>query len=281
MDTHGAQLRFTFDSPSQTTSQTALQTLDHAPSPPQGRSLDPPRPPGQFWTEAGALLAPIFVRHPRAHRYVLRILPDGTPRVTIPRRGSRREAERFLLAQHAWIDRQRASLVERLGRRPSRTWLDGHTVLVRGAALAICQEAGRRDDVQVEAARLVVSTREPRGSGDLRAIVTSWLWRLARVELPARLRALARVHDLEVTAVSVRNQRARWGSCAPNGRISLNWRLIQTPDSVRDYVLLHELMHLRQANHSIRFWRLVAAACPDYQAARVWLRGHERLLLDA
>ena len=74
--------------------------------------------------------------------------------------------------------------------------------------------------------------------------------------------ALAAQFDLAVTQVSVRNQRARWGSCATGGRISLNWRLIQTPDAVRDYVLIHELMHLRQPNHSARFWALVARACP-------------------
>ena len=68
---------------------------------------------------------------------------------------------------------------------------------------------------------------------------------------------------------------------ATGGRISLNWRLIQTPDAVRDYVLIHELMHLRQPNHSARFWALVARACPDHEASRRWLRAHEAALLDA
>jgi predicted metal-dependent hydrolase len=253
LDTHGAQLRFTFDTPD---------------GPDAGASL---------------LRPPLFVRHPRARRYVLRLLPDGTPRVTIPRRGSQREAERFLLAQHAWIDRQRASLVERLAKRPPRTWAVGHQVLVRGVALAVRRGFGAApgEQVRLHEDSLVVWARDPDASSDLRGIVTMWLWRLARVELPARLRTLAAQHDLDVKAVSVRNQRTRWGSCAPNGRISLNWRLVQTPDSVRDYVLIHELMHLRQANHSKRFWRLVAAACPGYQSARQWLKGHERLLLDA
>ena len=93
--------------------------------------------------------------------------------------------------------------------------------------------------------------------------------------------ALAAQFDLAVTQVSVRNQRARWGSCATGGRISLNWRLVQTPDAVRDYVLIHELMHLRQPNHSARFWALVARACPGYQVSRRWLREHEAALLDA
>ena len=92
---------------------------------------------------------------------------------------------------------------------------------------------------------------------------------------------LAEQFDLTVTRVSVRNQRARWGSCATGGRISLNWRLVQTPDDVRDYVLIHELMHLRQPNHSARFWALVAKACPGHEASRRWLRAHEAALLDA
>ena len=91
-------------------------------------------------------------------------------------------------------------------------------------------------------------------------------------ELPRRLLELAADHGVVVTRVSVRNQRWRWGSCSRNGHLSLNWRLVQMPDAVRDYVMIHELMHLRQMDHSPTFWKLVAAACPDFEAARAWLR---------
>ena len=83
---------------------------------------------------------------------------------------------------------------------------------------------------------------------------------------------------MAVGRVSVRNQRSRWGSCARTGTISLNWRLIQTPDSVRDYIVLHELMHVRQMNHSARFWREVAAVCPAYEEAERWIKLHSALL---
>jgi predicted metal-dependent hydrolase len=75
-----------------------------------------------------------------------------------------------------------------------------------------------------------------------------------------------------VRKISVRNQRRRWGSCSRHGHICLNWRLIEMPDWVRDYVLIHELMHLKRMDHSPSFWKLVAAACPAYQRARRWLR---------
>jgi predicted metal-dependent hydrolase len=96
----------------------------------------------------------------------------------------------------------------------------------------------------------------------------------ARTELPARLLELAGRHDLTVTKISIRNQRARWGACGRTGHITLNWRLVAMPAWVRDYVLVHELMHLRELNHSRAYWAHVAAACPDYREARTWLRLH-------
>jgi predicted metal-dependent hydrolase len=96
----------------------------------------------------------------------------------------------------------------------------------------------------------------------------------AAVELPARLHQLAARHGLEVSRVSVRDQRARWGSCGRDGHICLNWRLVLMPSWVRDYVLIHELMHLQRMDHSRLYWKLVANAYPDYEAARRWLREH-------
>jgi predicted metal-dependent hydrolase len=112
----------------------------------------------------------------------------------------------------------------------------------------------------------------------LRPLIEHWFRRKAARELPARLLGLARTHDILVTRVSVRDQRSRWGACSSRGTITLNWRLIQVPDFVRDYVLLHELMHRRELNHSRRFWRLVAACCPRHLEARRWLKREGKLL---
>lgn len=96
----------------------------------------------------------------------------------------------------------------------------------------------------------------------------------AQRELPRRLLELADRFGLSVRKISIRNQRWRWGSCSRQGHICLNWRLVEMPEWVRDYVLIHELMHLRRMDHSPAFWKHVAAACPDYQRARQWLREH-------
>jgi predicted metal-dependent hydrolase len=176
--------------------------------------------------------SPSFVRHSRARRYSVRVRSDGSVRVTIPRGGSKREAERFAASQHEWIERQRARVALEAAASPS----------------AVPPELVR--DLRTRAGR----------------------------ELPSRLLELAAEHGLTVGRVSVRNQQWRWGSCSPSGHICLNWRLVQMPDWVRDYVMIHELMHLKRMDHSPRFWKLVARACPGYQDARAWLRRNQTLL---
>jgi predicted metal-dependent hydrolase len=112
---------------------------------------------------------------------------------------------------------------------------------------------------------------------DLRPCVERHLRELATHELPLRVAELAKEHQFEVRRVSVRNQRSRWGSCSRRGTISLNWRLVQTPIYVRDYIILHELAHLKEMNHSKRFWREVARLCPEFVKAEQWLKEHPDL----
>lgn len=102
----------------------------------------------------------------------------------------------------------------------------------------------------------------------------------ARRELRVRLRELADAHGVAFTKVSIRNQHSRWGSCSRSGTICLNWRLVLMPAWIRDYVIVHELMHLRRMDHSPRFWRLVGKICPEYRSARAWLREHAYMLDD-
>jgi predicted metal-dependent hydrolase len=208
----------------------------------------------------------VFVRHRRARRYILRVLPDGTLRVTLPRWGVKREAQAFVDASRAWIARQRA--------RPPvaspEPWADGTCILLDGHPTPLVLERdGER--TRLWCGDALVTTR--RGAAiDVPAEVKGWLRARARRELPAVLHALAGRHGITVPRVSIRDQRSRWGACSPTGTITLNWRLLQAPMFVREYVLLHELMHRRELNHSRRFWRLVAACCPRHAEARQWLR---------
>jgi predicted metal-dependent hydrolase len=212
-----------------------------------------------------------FVRVPRARRYILRVQPDGTLRVTVPRGGSKREAQDFVDRQRRWIERERQRVRAQHG---PREWRDGSELLLRGMRVRISTRPVPGGTLVTYGNRCIVI----RINGDLRPAIEADLRALARDELPARLAELAAEHGLTHGPISIGNQRSRWGSCARTGNIALNYRLVQMPSLVRDYVIVHELMHLRQQNHSRRFWKLVAAAYPDYRHAERWLREEGRAL---
>lgn len=199
----------------------------------------------------------ILIRHPRARRYVLRVVEDGRVRVTIPRWGSKKEARAFAERERAWIERQRQRQEEdRERRRREREQRRQERVEQQGL-----------QHVAVRGGEVDVDDHEARRAAARRELIAR-----AKRELPARLLELAARCSLTVARISIRNQKWRWGSCSPSGHICLNWRLVQMPDAVRDYVLIHELMHLKRLDHSPRFWKLVAQACPDYRELRAQLR---------
>ena len=215
----------------------------------------------------------VLVRNPRARRYVLRLRPDGSARVTIPRGGSAAEARRFAERSVGWVERELQQLSSRSSR--PKTWMIGTEILFRGELVKI--EAGvdgERDVIRL--ANEVFKVAEP--AADMRPAIERHLWRLAANELPPRVLEHAAAHQLPVRRIVVRNQRSRWGSCSRHGTISLNWRLIQAPPFVRDYLILHELTHMREMNHSARFWREVERVCPGYEEAERWLKQHSSVL---
>ena len=215
----------------------------------------------------------VFERSHRARRYRLTLRRDGTAVATIPARGSEREAARFVEQHREWLERAR----ERQRRRPraAEVWTPGTRVLWRGELTEIRVAAeGARPQVCVAADVF----RVPRFDGDLRPTLEAHFARRAKVELPARTWELAAVTGVDVKHVTVRNQRSRWGSCSANGTISLNWRLVQTPEFVRDYIIFHALMHLREMNHSTRFWARVEEVCPGWREAERWIKRNGALV---
>lgn len=117
------------------------------------------------------------------------------------------------------------------------------------------------------------SPRDPRPPG---GILEEWYRGRAREVLADRVEHWAGETGVRCRRISVKDQRTLWGSCSPNGNLYFNWRLIMAPAGVLDYVVIHELCHLREMNHSKRFWRFVSRWCPDHKVHRRWLRKHGR-----
>ena len=215
-------------------------------------------------TESG-LIAVTLRRHPNARNYTLRLKSaTGAPVLTMPRRGSLREARQFLDRHAGWLLREMDKLPK------PRPIVDGAIVPLRGVAHRI-HHHHRRGTVSVEtvdgAPALVVAG----DAAHLRRRVIDFLKREARRDLEPRVRQHAAALGVTVKAIRFRDQTSRWGSCTMSGHLSFSWRLIMAPSYVLDYLAAHEVAHLREMNHSRRFWRLCEALCPQTRQARAWL----------
>ena len=233
-----------------------------------------------------------YCRNHRARRYVLRVRPDGSARVTIPRGGSRSIARDFVQDHLPWVEKQ---LIKLAAQTPEgRSWGPGSLIWFRGEKIPLTVRAlvtagstaaGTAEPVsatQLSAAGIIefggLMITAVNLAADLRPAVEDHLRCLAQSELVSRTFELARSHSIAINRVVVRDQRSRWGSCSVRGTVSLNWRLVQTPILVRDYLIVHELMHTREMNHSQRYWRCVEEAFPLYRMAEQWLRKYGRQL---
>ncbi|MBK1876377.1 M48 family metallopeptidase [Pelagicoccus mobilis] len=217
-----------------------------------------------------------FSKHPRAKRYLAKVDREGNIVLTVPKRGTQRDALAFANDHRDWLfeeqQKARAALVDpkrlRGLQRGDRIWFRGERV-----ELSIEKDWGR--PLLCFAERRVYIADEDM---DLRRPLKGFLKEMAKREFPALVQSYASKFGLEVKKVVIRDQKTRWGSCSTSGTISLNWRLILASESTRDYVIIHELMHMRRFDHSPEFWALVEEACPSYREHERWLKRHQEEL---
>jgi predicted metal-dependent hydrolase len=212
-------------------------------------------------------------RSQRAKQIGLRISPAIGLEVVVPARGRLPDVPALLREKASWIiaTLDRMALAQPVDAPPLA---DGALVPYQGIDHRLIVRAGpglRPAGARDESAHTLTISYDP-AVYDLAAVLDWWCREAARVVLTARADAFAA--DLGVTykRLTIRDGRSRWGSCSSAGGLNFSWRLILTPPAVLDYVVVHELAHLRELNHSPRFWALVAAHCPDYQLQRKWLK---------
>jgi len=206
-------------------------------------------------------------RHRQARRYTLRIQAATREVVlTMPPRGSLKEAKAFAEQHGGWI-------AQRLHRLPEATpFVHGTVVPLRGQPHRIVHRKGRRGTVWIEIGE--DGERTLCVAGDAPHIdrrVGDFLRREAKNDLEMASGRAAERLGVEIKRISVRDQASRWGSCSSTGVLSYSWRLILAPPHVLDYLAAHEVAHLVEMNHSVRFWRLVERICPNMRRAKNWL----------
>ncbi len=203
--------------------------------------------------------------------------------VVLPARAHEREAAELVARHQGWIDRHVRRINARRAALAARPTIgSGRELLLRGVAhpvvVTIAADGRARSGVQVADGGAIVIVRS---RGDLRSTaetLEAWFRRQARRAVTERVALRAAEMRIDFSAIAIRDQGTRWGSASRRGTLSFNWRLVMAPPDILDYVVVHELAHVRVAGHSATFWRLVDRHCPDSRAARRWLREqHEQL----
>jgi len=154
-------------------------------------------------------------------------------------------------------------------------------ILIQGKKFAVtfAEKQFLRPNVVVYDEEVQVFTAENNAKNH-KDILLEWLKKQAKVYFFRRVDELAQAYSFEYNRVSIRDQSTRWGSCSSYKNLNFNWRLFLAPNSISDYVIIHELAHTKQMNHSKAFWEIVGNILPDYKARRRWLRENEKLLKD-
>lgn len=208
------------------------------------------------------------LKRSRRRRSITLTVDESGLRVGAPWNASHREIDAVLNRHRDWVARKLAEWRER--RPPPRRWRAGEAVMLLGSPLEIAR-APACPVPTVDGERLLVDAAIADG-GALEACVVEWLRTRALDCYRSRAAALSAALGVAMPAIRLSAARTRWGSCHATGRVLLNWRLIQCPLRLVDYVVAHELSHLKHMNHSRQFWNTVATLVPEHARLRAELR---------
>jgi predicted metal-dependent hydrolase len=223
-----------------------------------------------------------YAVHRRRRRTVgVIVRPDGSVEVHAPKRSSSTEIRSVVEEFRPWIEKKRREALERLRKRRARQFDDGDEIPFLGGTLRlrITETATARTDAVVrDGGSLDVAVPPDLTPTSRRAVVRfavqRWMLEEARTVFHRRHVAMARSVGRSARRVVIKDMRSRWGSCGPDRLMNLNWRLVLAPEPVIDYVLVHELTHIVEPNHSPAFWRRVGRTCGHFEESREWLRVH-------
>lgn len=211
-----------------------------------------------------------WCRSTRARRVSIRIDPRaGHVVVTLPMRAARRAGMALLTTHADWVMQRLEALA------PPVELVAGAEVMIGGMPHTIRHDPAARGGAFLDGASIIVSGQPE--------FLARRVKDLLRTEGKRRIAALAEGHaatlGVKIRAIRIKDTRSRWGSCAPDATLAFSWRLVMAPDWVLDYVVAHEVAHLRELNHSPRFWAHVESLTPNRDAAQDWLRENGPTLL--
>ncbi len=194
---------------------------------------------------------------------------DGSLTIRAPLRAPQAQIQQFIHDKTDWITRTREKL-KSIVPTPAREYTDGEKFPVLGSLFDLKLVKPQRPSLQFDNGFNLSSAAQKKGA----AIFTRWYKERALEILTNRVDQYARQYKFNPKQIKINSAKTRWGSCSPNGTLNFTWRLVMAPLEVIDYVVVHELAHLRVKDHSSKFWNVVESIYPEYKKQRKWLREH-------
>jgi predicted metal-dependent hydrolase len=203
---------------------------------------------------------PYQIRFSKKAKYLqLRINHSNSLELVIPKRYSLKDGEKFINDKIDWIKKYSGKLTQ----KDEKYFFLGEEIKI----LQIYDLFVKRP--QIKFVKKVLRIKIPNGSNyELNELYLAFLKRQTKKYLIERVNYLANKFNLNVSKISIRGQKTRWGSCSSSGKLSFNFKLMKFRKDVIDYVIIHELCHLKEMNHSKKFWKLVESYCPNYKTLR-------------
>lgn len=207
------------------------------------------------------------------------IQPDGNLLVKAPLFMSDSEILKWVKTKTGWIIRQRAKVLEQQENNPPKQYVSGERFWYLGQEyeLEVRMSTGRAGMVGIVEDKIILFSKTAEGT-EVQKILSDWYIKQAKTWISKRVRFFAEQMGESFGNITIKNQKKRWGSCSSARNLNFNWRLIMAPEAVIDYVVVHELCHLRQMNHSKMFWNEVEKMLPDYKMYKKWLEKNGAVL---
>ena len=209
----------------------------------------------------------------RRRSVALVISHDATLVVRAPMRTPLSYIEKLVAEKATWIEKKMREF-ERHPKANKKTFFEGEEFLYLGKKYKLALTDGLKiettDDFELLFPKVFLWRARQR--------MHDWYKKQALKEIIERTKIIAEKLNLKYSSIKISNAKTNWGSCGPKNSLNFNWRLIMAPEAVVDYVIIHELMHIPEKNHSRKFWDKVAAVMPEYKTARKWLRENSKVL---
>ena len=204
---------------------------------------------------------------------------DNLVKVTVPKNLSDERIEELIKRRVLWIKQKLALQASAIVSKP-KEYVDGEAFAYLGRNYRLKCANGTEESVKLKSGYLNVTTKNgKRNSEHIKAAIEQWYRTKALSRLIDKTKRYSAILKVEPTSINLKDYKAMWGSCSPKGVVSYNWRIILAPHKIVDYIVVHELCHLIEPNHSSKYWKQVRSVIPDYENSKEWLKNNGSSLL--